>query len=176
MPFASDARPHPPEHVVRLSDPASGLEGAIVIHSTALGPAAGGCRLWRYDGEEAATQDAMRLAEGMTYKNALADLPLGGGKAVIRVPSGEFDRRRLFEAFGRAVAALGGRYVTAEDVGTNVEDMATVAGATHHVAGLAKRAGEPGGDPSPWTALGVFRAMQVAVRLNGTGSSCPSTT
>jgi leucine dehydrogenase len=106
----------------------------------------------------------MRLAEGMSYKNALAGLPLGGGKAVIRAPEGPFDREALFRAFGRAVAALDGRYVTAEDVGTSVDDMIRVVESTRHVAGLPAKAGAPGGDPSPWTALGVFRAMQVAAR------------
>ncbi len=107
-------------------------------------------------------KDALRLAEGMSYKNALAGLPLGGGKAVLRRPEGDFDRAALFRAFGEAVEELGGRYVTAEDVGTTVGDMAEVARHTRHVAGLPPRGGRPGGDPSPWTALGVFRAMQAA--------------
>ena len=154
----------PPEHFVRLNDPASGLSGLIAIHSTALGPGAGGCRLWRYASHEEAQEDAFRLAEGMSYKNALADLPFGGAKAVLREPEGSYDRRALFRAFGRAVAALGGRYVTAEDVGTRVDDMEVVAGETRHVAGLAARPGRAGGDPSPWTALGVFESMKVAAR------------
>lgn len=153
----------PPEAVVRLDDPQSGLRGFIVLHSTALGPAAGGCRLWRYADEAAASEDALRLAAGMTMKNALAGLPLGGGKAVLMLPDAPFNRARLFEAFGRAVAALDGRYVTAEDVGTGVDDMAIVAERTAHVAGLPHRCDGPGGDPSPWTARGVFRAMEVAV-------------
>ncbi|MFV0623575.1 Glu/Leu/Phe/Val dehydrogenase [Sphingomonas sp. ac-8] len=152
----------PPETVVRLDDPHSGLRGFIVLHSTALGPAAGGCRLWRYADEAAASEDALRLAAGMTMKNALAGLPLGGGKAVLMLPDAPFSRTRLFEAFGRAVAALDGRYVTAEDVGTGVDDMATVAERTAHVAGLPRRDDRPG-DPSPWTARGVFQAMAVAV-------------
>ena len=156
--------PQPPEEVVRLDDPASGLRGLIVLHSTSLGPAAGGCRVWRYAADADASKDALRLAEGMSYKNALADLPFGGGKAVICEPEGSYDRSALFAAFGRAVASLEGRYVTAEDVGTSVEDMLCVAAQTRHVAGLPAKPGAPGGDPSPWTALGVFRAMQVAVR------------
>lgn len=160
----SDNTPLPPEEVLTLDDPDSGLRGVIVLHSTSLGPAAGGCRFWRYASHEDAARDALRLAEGMTFKNALADLPLGGGKAVIHHPAGEFDRAALFRAFGRAVAQLDGRYVTAEDVGTSVEDMARVAETTRHVAGLATKPGRPGGDPSPWTALGVFKAMEVAVR------------
>jgi leucine dehydrogenase len=154
----------PPEAVVRLDDPQTGLRGFIVLHSTALGPAAGGCRLWRYADEASASEDALRLAAGMTMKNALAGLPLGGGKAVLMLPDAPFSRSQLFEAFGRAVNALDGRYVTAEDVGTAVEDMALVAEHTPHVAGLPRQGEGPGGDPSPWTALGVFRAMEVAVR------------
>lgn len=154
----------PPEAVHVISDAASGLRGVIVLHSTRRGPAAGGCRLWRYPDQAAMTADALRLAEGMAYKNALADLPLGGGKAVIDVPDGAFDRRRLFAAFGRAVAELDGAYVTAEDVGTTVDDMAVVREQTHHVAGLAPIGGRPGGDPSPWTARGVFLSMREAAR------------
>lgn len=145
-----------------LDDPASGLSGAIVIHSSRLGPAAGGCRLWHYSGRPAALADAMRLAEGMAYKNAVAGLPLGGGKAVLQMPARLDDRAKLFRAFGKAVEALGGRYVTAEDVGTSVDDMEEVGAVTGHVAGRARRPGRPGGDPSPWTARGVFVAMQVA--------------
>jgi len=159
-------------HMVR--DAASGLDGLIVLHSTALGPAAGGCRFWHYASAGDMAADALRLAEGMSYKNALADLPFGGGKAVLRRPSGRFDRRALFEAFGRAVEALGGGYVTAEDVGTGIDDMRAVAQATRHVAGLPAIGGWPGGDPSPWTALGVFLSMEVAVerRLGRPLSDC----
>ncbi|MGC5799503.1 Glu/Leu/Phe/Val family dehydrogenase [Sphingomonas sp. NFX23] len=154
----------PPEHSVRLDDPQSGLQGFIVIHSTALGPAAGGCRFWHYATHAEASYDAVRLATGMSLKNALAGLPLGGGKAVIMRPEKGFDRRALFSAFGRAVADLGGSYVTAEDVGTGLNDMACVSERTSHVAGLPQRPNVPGGDPSPWTAYGVFQAMRVAVR------------
>ena len=153
-----------PEHVHVFTDAASGLECIVALHSTALGPAAGGCRLWSYAGREDMVADACRLAQGMTYKTALADLPLGGGKAVIRRPGGAFDRTALFTAFGRAVASLDGRYVTAEDVGTTVEDMAVVAGTTRHVAGLPIGHGRGGGDPSPWTARGVFLSMRLAVQ------------
>ena len=153
-----------PEVVHAISDPDSGLEGLIVLHSTALGPAAGGCRLLHYDDASLMQADAFRLAEGMSYKNALAGLPMGGGKAVIRLPQGSFSRRQLFQAFGRAVDALGGRYITAEDVGTSVEDMQEVAENTRFVAGLPSDADGPGGDPSPWTAKGVFVSMQTIVR------------
>lgn len=154
--------PAPSVQVHVLDEEEAKLSGVIVLHSTALGPAAGGCRLWRYADHAAASADAERLAEGMSYKNALAGLPLGGGKAVLRRPDGPFDRTALFRAFGDAVERLGGRYVTAEDVGTTVDDMVDVAGATRHVAGLPSREGRPGGDPSPWTARGVFMAMQRA--------------
>lgn len=162
----------PPMEYVRLHDEAAGLDGVIAIHSTARGPAAGGCRLWTYPDANAAMVDAFRLAEGMSYKNAMAELPFGGGKAVLRRPAGDFDRRALFEAFGAAVARLDGRYVTAEDVGTSVADMEFVANKTRHVAGRTSRPGFAGGDPSPWTALGVFEAMKAAVQFRfGSGLS-----
>lgn len=154
----------PPEEVVPFRDAETGASGVIVLHSRALGPAAGGCRLWRYTSDQDAVVDALRLAEGMALKNALAELPFGGGKAVLRSPERPHDRAALFRAFGRAVRDLKGRYVTAEDVGTSVEDMEVVASQTRHVAGLPMRDGRPGGDPSPWTALGVANAMRVAVR------------
>jgi leucine dehydrogenase len=121
----------------------------IALHSTALGPAAGGCRFWHYASDQDAMTDAIRLARGMSYKNALAGLPLGGGKAVLQRPAGDFDRKALFAAFAEAVEALGGQYVTAEDVGTSVEDMEEVARHTRHVAGLTRQAGRAGGDPRP---------------------------
>ena len=155
---------HAPEQVCVVRDTASGLDGVIVLHSTALGPAAGGCRMWRYANRETMIADGCRLAEGMTYKNALAGLPLGGGKAVIRLPNEKVDRRALLAAFGRAVRDLDGSYVTAEDVGTSVEDMTVIAGETNHVAGLPPRGSGVGGDPSPWTARGVFQAMEFAAR------------
>jgi leucine dehydrogenase len=159
----------PPEKVSFFEDPATGLEAIVVLHSTALGPAAGGCRFWSYADRNHATTDAMRLAAGMTYKNALAGLPFGGGKAVIVRPEGAFDRSALFNAFGKAVDSLGGAYITAEDVGTLVSDMQTVRAVTRHVAGLPSEGSSAGGDPSPWTALGVFLSMRHAVerRLGG---------
>jgi len=160
---AQTRRMLPPMEYVRLLDDAAGLDGVIAIHSTVRGPAAGGCRLWTYADPGEAMADACRLAEGMSYKNAMAGLPFGGGKAVLRRPAGDFDRRALFEAFGRAVAKLDGRYVTAEDVGTGVADMECVARHTRHVAGRTALPGLAGGDPSPWTALGVFEAMKAAV-------------
>lgn len=159
------ARLNPPMQSVRLFDPESGLDGVIAIHSTALGPGAGGCRFWHYPDVGAALDDACRLAEGMSYKNALAGLPFGGAKAVLRHPDGPFDRAALFRAFGRAVEALDGLYVTAEDVGTTMADMREISAMTRHVAGLATSGERAGGDPSPWTALGVFEAMRASARL-----------
>ena len=173
MAFRADQASSPASvHLVR--DEASGLDAVIVLHSTTLGPAAGGCRFWAYADREAMATDACRLAEGMSYKNALADLPLGGGKAVIARPEGDYDRRALFRAFGRAVDALRGGYVTAEDVGTTIADMMLVRDETRHVAGLPLRPDRAGGDPSPWTARGVFLSMQLAAerRLERPLSDC----
>lgn len=156
---------NPMQQSVRLQDAETGLDGVIVIHSLALGPGAGGCRIWTYPDFGTALEDARRLAEGMSYKNAMAGLPFGGAKAVLRRPEGAFDRAALFRAFGRAVEELEGLYVTAEDVGTSLSDMREVAKATRYVAGLDAVAGRAGGDPSPWTAQGVFEAMKAAARL-----------
>ena len=146
------------EEVVVVGGEAQGFAGIIAIHSTAIGPAAGGCRIWDYDSAEDALTDALRLSRGMTYKNAMADLPLGGGKAVIyRINT---DRVEAFRAFGAAVEALHGKYITAEDVGASVADMRAIAGATSYVAGLPKEAGQAGGDPSPMTALGTFVSIK----------------
>lgn len=165
MAYLAEGAGCPPEHIQRISDPASGLEGVIVVHSTRLGPAAGGCRLWDYPSESAMIADAVRLAEGMSYKNALAGLPLGGGKAALRLPSGQFDRKELFRAFGRAVERLRGDYVTAEDVGTSVADMEEAGRFTSNVSGVTAKPGRPGGDPSPWTARGVFGAIEAASQI-----------
>ncbi|KWV95514.1 Glu/Leu/Phe/Val dehydrogenase [Erythrobacter sp. AP23] len=147
-----------------LRNEEAGLDGVIALHSTALGPGAGGCRFWHYSSRNEMLVDAARLARGMTYKNALAELPLGGAKAVLRVPDEPFDRAQLFRAFGREVAKLRGRYFTAEDVGTCVADMESIALETVHVAGLPQVSGKPGGDPSPWTARGVLAAMDNLAR------------
>jgi leucine dehydrogenase len=148
-----------------INNEQSGLSGIIAIHSTALGPAAGGCRFWAYNSDKEMSHDAARLARGMSYKNALAGLPFGGGKAVLKRPVGDFDRVAVFRAFANAVAALEGRYITAEDVGTSIEDMNTVRQRTPYVAGLEPKPGKAGGDPSPWTALGVFESMQAAANF-----------
>lgn len=150
------------EHVAFHHDRASGLRSIIAIHNTALGPAAGGCRLWRYENEAQAVHDVLRLSQGMSYKNAMADLPLGGGKAVI-LDDGVKNPER-FEAFGAFVESLGGRYITAEDVGVGVEDMEAAARHTRYVCGVTPQSGAAGGDPSPKTALGVFVGIQAAVQ------------
>jgi len=163
MPQSTNSTAPGPEYI-RLHDLGARLEGVIVIHSAALGPGLGGCRLWSYPGINEAFADAVRLAEGMSYKTALAGLPLGGAKAVIRRPEGDFDRAALFSAFGRAVESLKGRYITAEDVGTTVADMEIVARETNHVTGRTRDEGLAGGNPAPWTALGVFHAMRAGSR------------
>ncbi|HEY4281273.1 MAG TPA: Glu/Leu/Phe/Val dehydrogenase dimerization domain-containing protein [Conexibacter sp.] len=142
--------------------PRSGLPTIVAVHSTALGPALGGCRMWAYDDPTLAARDALRLSRAMTYKAACADQPLGGGKGVIALPpgvrlTGRLRRDALLD-FGETVEQLGGRYVTAEDVGIGSRDMAVIAETTTHVSGLARNRGGSG-DPSPYTALGVEAAM-----------------
>ncbi|MEW5918033.1 MAG: Glu/Leu/Phe/Val dehydrogenase dimerization domain-containing protein [Gemmatimonadota bacterium] len=148
------------EQLVMCHDKATGYRGIICVHDTTLGPALGGTRFWQYASDEAAIIDAMRLARGMTYKNAVAGLNLGGGKAVIIGDNRTPNREMLFRAHGRFVESLGGRYVTAEDVGTGTADMDFVHMETDFVAGLANRSG----DPSPVTARGVFRAIQACAK------------
>lgn len=151
------------EGVHMFSDQASGLRLIIAVHSTALGPAAGGCRMWDYQSGEAMLTDALRLSQGMSYKNAMADLPLGGGKAVIWGNSRSDKTPDLFKAFGRAVESLHGKYWTAEDVGINPEDLVYAAEETRFVAGL--ETGEAAsGDPSPMTAKGVFLGLVETVK------------
>lgn len=148
------------ERVVCGVDNAAGYHGIVVVHSTVLGPAVGGTRYWSYESEGDAITDGLRLARGMTYKNSLAGLPCGGGKSIIMRQGTSLDRERLFRAHGQLVNSLGGKYVTAEDVGTSPADMEWVLKETAHVAGLQGRSG----DPSPKTARGVFRAMQAAAK------------
>ncbi len=155
---------HDHEGVHFLSDSASGLHAIIAVHSTALGPAAGGCRFWHYEHNADAVTDVLRLSRGMTYKNAVAGLPFGGGKAVILKDPAVGKPPELLRAFGRAVDSLGGAYVTAEDVGMAVEDMREVQKETRFVSGLPQSGDAAGGDPSPWTALGVFLGIEAAVR------------
>ena len=152
------------ELVAFAHDAATGLHAVIAVHSTALGPAAGGCRLWPYATSEAAVADVLRLSRGMSYKNALAGLAFGGGKAVI-IGEPRMKTPGLLTAFGRVVDSLGGRYITAEDVGTTVADMTHVRRATRFVAGLGAAPGEAGGDPGPKTALGVYLGIKAAVKF-----------
>ena len=146
------------EKVVFWSDPGSDYRGVIAIHSTALGPAVGGTRLWKYASNEAATFDALRLSRAMSYKSALAGLPFGGGKAIIVGNDAVIDREKIFRAHGRFIDSLAGRFITAQDVGTDPDDMEYVRMETPYVAGLRTGAG----DPSPMTAYGVFRALQAS--------------
>src|SRR5829696_4587071 len=148
------------EQVVLCHDPAAAYRGIIAIHSTTLGPALGGTRFWQYASSEEAIVDALRLARGMTYKNAVAGLNLGGGKSVIIGNNRTADREMIFRAHGRFVESLGGRYITAEDVGTSTADMDYVHMETDYVSGLAGKSG----DPSPVTAHGVFRAIQASAK------------
>ncbi|MES2135671.1 MAG: Glu/Leu/Phe/Val dehydrogenase dimerization domain-containing protein [Pseudomonadota bacterium] len=147
-----------------ITDEKCGLRAIIAIHSTHLGPAAGGARFWHYEQDEHALVDALRLSRGMSYKNAMAGLPLGGGKSVILADANGTKTPDLLHAFGKAVDGLGGRYVTAEDVGINVADMIEVARTTKFVAGLPNSAGDVGGDPGPHTSLGVFLGLKAAVK------------
>lgn len=148
------------ERVVLWSDPTCNYRGIIAIHSTALGPAVGGTRFWNYDCDKLASLDALRLSRAMSYKNALAGLPFGGGKAVIIGDAQTGDRRQMFRAHGRFVESLAGKFITAEDVGTTPDDMEVVRGETKHVAGLHGGSG----NPSPVTAHGVFRALQACAK------------
>lgn len=151
------------EGVHAFYDEASGLKCIIAVHSTARGPAAGGCRMWTYPTAEAALEDALKLSRAMSYKNAMADIDLGGGKAVIIGDSRTQKTPALFEAFGRAVERVAGHYWAAEDVGVSPADLAHTRTQTRYVAGLD---GHPAasGDPSPVTAEGVFRGIQLCVR------------
>jgi leucine dehydrogenase len=148
------------EEVVFSQNGRHGLKSIIAIHDTTLGPALGGCRIWDYETEGAALSDVLRLSRGMSYKAALAGLPLGGGKAVILADSRSEKTPGMMRAMGRAVERLGGRYIIAEDVGAEVADMDEIARETRHVSGLSGGAG----DPSPWTAEGVFLSLKAAVR------------
>ena len=153
------------ELVEVVRDAKSGLTAIIALHSTHLGPGAGGTRFWHYAEPADALRDALRLSRGMSYKNAMAGLPMGGGKAVILADRDRTKTPEMLAAFADAVEALGGRYVTAEDVGISEADMVTVAQRTSHVSGLpADGADAAGGDPGPFTALGIFLGIKAAVR------------
>lgn len=148
------------EQIVFWSEPELGYRGIIAIHDTTLGPALGGTRFWQYDSDRDAIVDALRLSRGMTYKAAITGLNLGGGKSVILGDNSVMDREMVFRAHGRAVESLGGRYITAEDVGTSVDDMEFVRMETDSVVGLIGGSG----DPSPVTAYGVYRGIKACAQ------------
>ena len=151
---------HEHEQIVLWSEPKLGYKGIVAIHDTTLGPSLGGTRFWNYATDDEAIVDALRLSRGMTYKAAITGLNLGGGKSVIIGNNRTHDREMIFRAHGRAVESLKGRYITAEDVGTSVEDMEFVKMETDHVVGLLGRSG----DPSPVTAFGVYRGIKACAK------------
>ncbi len=151
------------EQLLFCQDKDSGLKAIIAIHDTTIGPALGGTRMWTYESEEAAIEDALRLSRGMTYKNAAAGLNLGGGKTVIIGDPRKDKNEAMFRAFGRFIQGLNGRYITAEDVGTTVEDMDIVYEETDYVTGVSPAFGSSG-NPSPVTAYGVYRGIKAAAK------------
>lgn len=153
------------ERVVFCRDKTTGLKAIIAIHSTVLGPAAGGCRLWAYPSDDDALHDALRLSQGMSYKNAMAGLKFGGGKAVIIKTPDFRDSEGLYEAFGNFVEQLNGSYVTAEDMGMSVSIMETIARKTKYVSGLPPQGDQAGGDPSPKTSFGIFKGIEAAAKF-----------
>nr|HQV09365.1 Glu/Leu/Phe/Val dehydrogenase dimerization domain-containing protein [Thauera sp.] len=155
------------EQVVFVSDDKSGLKAIIAVHNSKLGPALGGCRMWPYASEEEAVRDVLRLSRGMTYKSAMANLKLGGGKSVIIGNPRTHKTPELLAAFARALEQLNGRYIAAEDSGTSVADMKYMTQFTQHVAGIHDKpsdAGTRSGDPSPATAYGTFIGIKAAVK------------
>lgn len=155
------------EQVSFFTDKESGLKAIVGVHSTVLGPGLGGCRMWNYSSEFEALRDVLRLSRGMTYKAAVAGLKLGGGKAVIIGDSRKDKTDKLLRAFGRAVDMMGGRYITAEDVGMTVGDIDVIRTQTKFAVGGSNEGGS--GDPSLMTAFGVFQGMKAAVKFAGLG-------
>ena len=151
------------EQIVLCSDPVTGLRGIIAVHNTSLGPALGGTRMWKYATDEEAIIDALRLSRGMTYKAAVSGVNLGGGKAVILGDARTDKSEAMWRAYGRMVDSLNGRYITAEDVGTSVQDMEWIRMETKFVTGVGGVGGS--GDPSPVTALGVYSGMKASARF-----------
>lgn len=154
---------HDHEQVVFCNDPESGLKAIIAVHDTTLGPALGGLRIWDYETEAQALNDVLRLSRGMTYKAAVAGLNLGGGKAVIIGDAKKIKSEALFRAFGRFIEGLNGRYITAEDVNTSVKDIEYIMQETKYVTGIPVRYGGSG-DPSPFTARGVYWSMRACCK------------
>ncbi len=157
------------EQVSFFHDKETGLKAIIGVHSTVLGPSLGGCRMWKYNDDQEALRDVLRLSRGMTYKASLAGLNLGGGKAVIIGDSRQDKTDEMLKVFGRAVDSLGGRYITAEDVGMTVKDIDTIRTVTNHAVGGSNEGGS--GDPSVMTAFGVFQGMKAALKQSGMGES-----
>ncbi len=147
-----------------VHEPEAGLTAIIALHSTHLGPGGGGTRFWHYAQPEAAMRDALRLSRGMSYKNAMAGLPMGGGKAVILADPQRRKTPELLAAFAKAIDGLDGRYVTAQDVGMSEADIVSISRNTQHVAGLPAAEGLAGGDPGPYTAYGVYLGIKAAVQ------------
>jgi leucine dehydrogenase len=161
---------HNHEQVVFCHDSSVKLKTIIAIHSTVLGPSLGGTRMWMYESDNEALTDVLRLSRGMTYKAAVAGLNLGGGKAVIIADPQKDKTPELLKSYGRFVQTLGGKYITAEDVGTSVEDLEIVRSVTRYVTGTKKEGGGSG-DPSPMTAYGVYRGMKACLKkLTGNDS------
>lgn len=155
------------KRVVHFDDKDTGLQAFISVHNTNLGPALGGCRIFKYAAQDDAVRDVLRLSRGMTYKNALAGLPLGGGKSVIIADPAADKTPTMMEAMGRAVESLKGEYITAEDSGTTEEDMVSISKATSYVVGLPhenNNESEIGGNPSPYTSYGVYSGLKVAAQ------------
>lgn len=157
------------EQVLYCHDKETGLKAIIAVHDTTLGPALGGCRFWNYKDETEALIDVLRLSRGMTYKASVAGLKLGGGKSVIIGNPSRLKSEKFFRTFGAFVNSLHGRYITAEDVNVNLEDMSHVAKETHYVSGLSKEGGS--GDPSPITALGVLHGIKASLEFKTRNSS-----
>ncbi|MCX6131091.1 MAG: leucine dehydrogenase [Proteobacteria bacterium] len=151
------------EQVVFCHDKNTGLKAIIAIHDTTLGPALGGCRMWDYKSDEEALRDVLRLSRGMTYKNAISGLNLGGGKSVIIGDPKKLKSEAFFRTFGRFIDSLGGRYITAEDVNIRVSDIEQVGLETRYVSGVTSHAGGSG-DPSPVTAWGVFQGIKASIK------------
>lgn len=157
------------EQIAFFHDKESGLKAIIGVHSTVLGPSLGGCRMWKYTDEQAALRDVLRLSRGMTFKAAVAGLNLGGGKAVVMADARTEKTPAMLKAFGKAVEAMAGRYITAEDVGMTVKDIDTMRTVCDSAVGGSNEGGS--GDPSDMTAFGTFRGMKAALKFAGMGES-----